>query len=309
MLSGSLRIFRVAGIDVYLHWSWLIVAFLLPEIHNQLGKQTTMAWTALEFLSLFGIVLLHEFGHALACRSVGGRADQIMLWPLGGVAFVQPPPRPGAWLWSIAAGPLVNLALVPVLFGLVVMAEQAGWPETLPQVYQYLFIMALVNLGLFIFNIIPIYPLDGGQILHALLWFVIGRVRSLQIVSVMGLVISGAALLACALIQQWWLVLVAAFMAWQSWVGWKRASVLGKLAAAERHPGFACPACGEAPPRGDFWNCTQCGQMFDPYDRNATCPRCGTQYDEMICLLCGQRSDFDDWSAQPVPVAEGSAER
>ena len=56
-------------------------------------------------------MLTHEFGHALACRSVGGTADNIMLWPLGGVAYVNPPQRPGATLWSIAAGPLVNVAL------------------------------------------------------------------------------------------------------------------------------------------------------------------------------------------------------
>ena len=49
--------------------------------------------------------MLHEFGHALACRQVGGQADLIVLWPLGGVAYVNPPPRPGALLWSIAAGP------------------------------------------------------------------------------------------------------------------------------------------------------------------------------------------------------------
>ena len=48
------------------------------------------------YLALFSIVLLHEFGHALACRQVGGKADQIVLWPLGGVAYVAPPPRPGA---------------------------------------------------------------------------------------------------------------------------------------------------------------------------------------------------------------------
>src|SRR5438477_7968109 len=72
-------------------------------------------WGVLEYLSLFVIVLIHEFGHALACRQVGGVANRIVLWPLGGVAFVNPPRRPGAYLWSIAAGPLVNVALIPIL--------------------------------------------------------------------------------------------------------------------------------------------------------------------------------------------------
>ena len=73
-----------------------------------------MVWPVLEYLALFVIVLVHEFGHALACRQVGGQANQIVLWPLGGVAYVAPPPRPGATLWSIAAGPLVNVVLAPV---------------------------------------------------------------------------------------------------------------------------------------------------------------------------------------------------
>ena len=77
---------------------------------------SSITWNIIEYLSLFLIVMLHEFGHALACRQVGGEANRIVLWPLGGVAYVDPPPRPGATLWSIAAGPLVNVALLPILY-------------------------------------------------------------------------------------------------------------------------------------------------------------------------------------------------
>lgn len=106
LTAGSLPLFRIAGIQVYLHWTWLVVAYL--EIVSRVNKYQSMTWSVIEYLTLFGIVLLHEFGHALACRQVGGQANRIMLWPLRGVAFVQPPPRPGALLWSIAAGPLVK---------------------------------------------------------------------------------------------------------------------------------------------------------------------------------------------------------
>ena len=70
-------------------------------------------------------MLLHEFGHALACRQTGGHADTIVLGPLGGIAFVQPPPRPGAYLWSLAAGPLVNVILFPLFTLFVIRADQA----------------------------------------------------------------------------------------------------------------------------------------------------------------------------------------
>src|SRR5436190_19289872 len=110
---GSIPLFRLFGVNVYLHWSWFIVA--IYEINSRRGEYSTPAWNLAEYVALFVIVLLHEFGHALACRSVGGEANQIMLWPLGGVAYVSPPPRPGAMLWSIAAGPLVNVMLLPIL--------------------------------------------------------------------------------------------------------------------------------------------------------------------------------------------------
>src|ERR1700675_44586 len=111
--QGSIRLFRFAGIDVFLHWSWFLIAAF--EIQNRAGRYSSITWNVLEYLALFLIVTLHEFGHALACRQVGGRANQIVLWPLGGVAYVNPPKPPGATLWSIAAGPLVNLVLLPIL--------------------------------------------------------------------------------------------------------------------------------------------------------------------------------------------------
>src|SRR5262249_31039768 len=127
--SGSFRLFRVAGITVFVHWMWFLVAFI--EVQWRSDVYTSRVWNVLEYLSLFGIVLLHEFGHALACRSVGGTARHILLWPLGGIAYVSPPARPGAVLWSIAAGPLVNalfvLALLALLLGRgISLAEPLG---------------------------------------------------------------------------------------------------------------------------------------------------------------------------------------
>src|SRR5437870_13103837 len=113
MRQGSIHLFRIAGVDVFLHWSWFLVAAF--EISNRTRTYSTLTWNVLEYLALFFIVMLHEFGHALACRQVGGTANQIVLWPLGGVAYVDSPPRPGATLWSIAAGPLGNFVLLPIL--------------------------------------------------------------------------------------------------------------------------------------------------------------------------------------------------
>ena len=98
--SGSIPLFRLLGVRVYLHWWWFV--FAVFEIALRSRIYASFAWNVAEYVALFLIVLLHEYGHALACRQTGGKADEIILWPLGGVAFVRPPPRPGAELWSIA---------------------------------------------------------------------------------------------------------------------------------------------------------------------------------------------------------------
>ncbi|MFZ1218065.1 MAG: M50 family metallopeptidase, partial [Chthoniobacterales bacterium] len=188
-MGGTFRLFKFRGIQVYLHFTWFLVAAYEVQRANLYSSRI---WAVYEYLALFFIVLLHEFGHALACRQTGGRADQIVLWPLGGIAFVDPPRRAGAVLWSIAAGPLVNVLLIPVFYlALVVMAPLANeMPNTFLLIYQ----VRQINLLLLIFNMLPVYPLDGGQILRALLWFPLGEIRSLQIASVLGLV--GAVVLA-----------------------------------------------------------------------------------------------------------------
>src|SRR6201997_1165574 len=194
--DGSIRLFGLAGIDVFLHWSWFLVA--VYEIQSRSGRYSSILWNILEYLALFLIVLLHEFGHALACRQVGGNANRIVLWPLGGVAYVDPPPRPGATLWSIAAGPLVNVALIPILFAVGILIRSAGLADAAPNAYALLRTVSLINLGLLIFNILPIYPLDGGQILRSLLWFMLGRARSLLVATILGFV-GVAAFIALAL--------------------------------------------------------------------------------------------------------------
>src|SRR6478672_6022144 len=122
--QNAIPLFRFNGIQLSLHWSWFLVAAY--EISERQRTYSSVTWNVLEYLALFLIVMFHEFGHALACRQVGGEANQIVLWPMGGVAYVSPPQRPGATLWSIAAGPLVNVALFPILKLLGVLMRSQG---------------------------------------------------------------------------------------------------------------------------------------------------------------------------------------
>ena len=163
--QGSLQLFKFAGVDVFLHWSWFVMGAL--EISVRRSRYSSIAWNVAEYVALFSVVTLHEFGHALACRQVGGTANRIVLWPLGGVAYIDPPARPAATLWSIAAGPLVNVILAGVSYELTMWAWDSGWKLTAPNAYRLLWSVLAINLGLLVFNLLPIYPLDGGQILRA----------------------------------------------------------------------------------------------------------------------------------------------
>ncbi len=294
--SGSFRLFRVAGIQVYLHWWWFVFAFIQLSVRS--NAYTSVAWNIAEYISVFVIVLMHEFGHSLACRQTGGKADEIVLWPLGGVAFVQPPPRPGAELWSIAAGPLVNVVLIPVFSGLIWARSQFGWGLEYPDLGRFLGTLWFINIGLLAFNMLPVYPLDGGQILRSLLWFVIGRGRSLLVASLIGFV--GIAVIAGYILwrdpDRWLIVgLMSLFLGQQCLSGFRQAKVMMEIARRPRHGGFACPTCREAPIGGPLWQCGSCGQGFDPFSTRGICPHCRTPRSLIPCPSCGTSHNLDEW--------------
>lgn len=296
--QGSIRLFRLFGITVFLHWSWFVVAVIRYQIHNsQWHTYSSPAWYVLEYLSLFLIVLMHEFGHQLACRSVGGATHDIVLWPLGGVAYVSPPQRPGAQLWSIVAGPLVNVILFPIFFALLIVSKSAGWEDSNPDIYNYVFMLFGINAVLLVFNLLPIYPLDGGQILRSLLWFVVGRAHSLMIASVLGLV-GVAGLIGYAFwARSVWIGIMCAFMLMNCWSGLMHARALAKVASAPRRDGFRCPECQTPPPMGTFWRCGKCRQPFDTFETHALCPHCGTQYAATSCPECGSLHHITAWES------------
>ncbi|MGB9236234.1 MAG: M50 family metallopeptidase [Terriglobales bacterium] len=295
--QGAIRLFRFSGIDVFLHWSWFLVAAY--EINGGFGAYSSVSWRIAEYLCVFLIVTVHEFGHALACRQVGGRANQIVLWPLGGVAYVDPPPRPGATLWSIAAGPLVNVALVPVLLALGELTHAVGLSAA-TDLSQLLAAVFKINLYLLAFNILPIYPLDGGQILRSLLWFVLGRARSLLVATILGFVGVAAFIGLAVWTQSLWTGAIAVFMLLNCWSGLQHARALLRLDKLPRREAFACPACKAAPPVGDIWKCAQCGQLFDTFQNKGACPYCGSQFQVIRCVECGTASPISEWTAPVV---------
>jgi Zn-dependent protease len=135
----------------------------------------------------------------------------------------------------------VNVILVPVLGMIRGFANSAGLQEVAPDTYQLIGVIWKINLGLLIFNMLPVYPLDGGQILRALLWFPLGEIRSLQIASAIGLV-GGLGLAALALLQwSFWIGLLAFFLISRAVAGWQYARAMVAEQNATRPPSVQTP--------------------------------------------------------------------
>jgi Zn-dependent protease len=296
--SGSFRLFRVAGTDVYIHWSWFLVAFVL--LRDRPVQYSSIGWDIAAYVAGFAIVLMHEFGHVLMCRRTGGEANHILLWPLGGLAYVTPAPRPGAHYWTIAAGPLVNIVLAPIL--ILVAYLTAPTPDDPFPTDAFLFFNTIVgyNLVMLVFNLLPLFPLDGGQMLYAAVWWVSGkRAFGLKLAAMIGLVGSlGLAVLAIAL-QQWWLAIVTAFLAFGARAALRTATLIAPIDSAERREEFECPRCRLAPPRGEFWKCHNCGSAVDTFDPEfpQMCRGCGMYFPETQCPMCGKSSPGSEWHA------------
>jgi len=167
---------RFADIDVFVHYTFLIV--LLPGFFGGLGSP-------LMVLAVFGCVLLHEYGHALAARRYGIRTIDITLYPIGGVARLERMPRaPGAELVIALAGPAVNFAIVALLailglFSLEALHLDLGATSFLTE-------LGVVNLILGVFNLVPAFPMDGGRVLRALLCTRFSRAQATTIAARVG---------------------------------------------------------------------------------------------------------------------------
>ena len=164
-----------------------------------LGQGWTWQDRIVSISILFGVILLHEFGHCFAARWVGGSADDIMMTPLGGLAMANAPHRWLPTFITVAAGPAVNViicvgcgALLWAVNGwlpwnpldLIAPHRVFSWFDPIRYAYQIYFI----SYALLLFNLLPIYPLDGGQMLHAVLWWKLGHYRALLIACVVGMV-------------------------------------------------------------------------------------------------------------------------
>jgi Zn-dependent protease len=171
-------VFRVRGVPIRVGWSWLVIvalvywslsAVLFPTSYEGLATWVYLVMAAVATVLLFGSLLVHELCHTLQSLREGVRIKDITLFLFGGVSQADEPiPGPGAEFRIVAAGPAASAVLM-VLFGILAFAgNAAGLSDPSVGVLSYL---ARINGLLLVFNVIPALPLDGGRLLHALLWW------------------------------------------------------------------------------------------------------------------------------------------
>ena len=224
-MFSRMEIGRIAGITIYLDMMFVLVLLFFTYPYFTGGNMQMMSAGFIVVVGLLLSILLHELGHALAGRLFRAQVTHIELTGLGGLAhFERSLPRSALARSAIyLAGPAVNLGLWQ---GLAALAGQAAWIGN-PMLALPLAVLASANFFLMCFNLLPAYPLDGGQTLDAWLGRLLGPVWSVRIVACLGLAVAiGVALY--ALPTGIFMLFVALFLAQANWEalrsvgGWRR---------------------------------------------------------------------------------------
>ena len=180
-MKGSFKLGTIAGIGMFIHWTFIFLIAFIIYINYKAGQNTTqIIWSVLFVLCIFVTVLLHELGHAFMAKNYNIKTKDITLLPIGGLARIERiPEKPSEELIVALAGPFVNivLALITSLFIQIPENSEELIAQLSPGINSSNFLLNffIVNLWLALFNLIPAFPMDGGRVLRALLSFKLRR--------------------------------------------------------------------------------------------------------------------------------------
>ncbi len=195
-MNWSWRLARISGIDLRMHWTFLLILAWVGFSHLASGAGVLGALYGIAFiLALFLCVVLHEFGHAMAARMYGIPTRDITLLPIGGVARLERMPKdPKQELVVAIAGPLVNVAIAAALLAVLALMEGFGRMSAAPVAATtgmgFLANLLWINIALVVFNMLPAFPMDGGRVLRAVLAMQMNHVRATEIAARVGQVMA-----------------------------------------------------------------------------------------------------------------------
>ena len=218
LAAGSFFVGRWFGINVRIHFLLLFfAAWQIVRVTNYLKEAGSgNLWIAPVFVAgIFISILLHEFGHSLACKLFKGDADEIILWPLGGLALCRPPFHPTAHLVTTVAGPLVTLVIWLLLSFGVPAVTSVRFTYSPPG--QVIGMLGGLNLFLLLFNCIPAFPMDGGRAIRDVLWHIIGHRKATVFACWLGRIAGAGVVLWGISLGDLMLILIGAFVLRSSW--------------------------------------------------------------------------------------------
>ncbi len=194
-----MNLFRVAGIPLAVHFTFFLLLAYVAQYGWSEGGWAGVGWNVGMLLVFFACVVMHEFGHALTARRFGVQVRRILLMPIGGMAeFDSIPRQPGRELLITIAGPAVNFAIAAAIALVVGLPE--GWPlgsyDFPANAAGFLQVVMHWNLLMGLFNLVPVFPMDGGRIFRAMLATRLRYLRATFIAATVGKVLAGAGVIA-----------------------------------------------------------------------------------------------------------------
>jgi Zn-dependent protease len=245
-MSGSFRIGKIAGIEIDINWSWIIILVLLtvslatgwfPQLYPGWSTATYWITSLIASVLLFVSVLLHELAHSLVATRNGLKVKNITLFVFGGVSNIEQEPKtPGVEFWMALVGPLTSLLIGAVCYLLFLPLRGTRSP-----LEGILFYLAVANILLGLFNLIPAFPLDGGRVFRAIVWKITGNLQT----ATRAATISGEVFAYLFILAGIWLIFAGDVLdgVWIGFIGW----FLLSAAQSANTQGRCSPLCAVLP--------------------------------------------------------------
>jgi Zn-dependent protease len=276
---------------VAIDWSWVLGACVWMWVAR--GSYRYASWLVAECGGILFLTLAHEFGHAIAMRCMGMRIVELNLTLLGGSVQVPNLRSRGQMATLVAAGTAANVLLVPptYLLGYGLVSWGAGDFGLL--VWR----VACINVVLIGANLLPLWPLDGGQLVTTVTQSYVGYLYARLSMGLWGIALCSLGIAWLAHLGLYVAALFPIVLLWSNTclLEWAVGLVMARRRRGVNQAAL-CPNCRSAALEGPTGTCEECGMENNPFASGGRCWHCGARDSSVTCSYCGETSDVKDWT-------------